>query len=98
MAGYVIANYEVTNGEGYQNYLATVVPTIAAHGGKILVAGSDHDGVEGSPGPVTVVLEFPSKAAARAWYDSPEYQEIVHHRTDNTDGFLVMTETFQLPS
>ena len=33
MAGYLIANYNVTNPDGYQAYLAAVGPTIQAHGG-----------------------------------------------------------------
>ena len=37
MAGYLIANYSIENQEQYQGYLAAVGPTIAAHGGEILV-------------------------------------------------------------
>ena len=98
MAGYLIANYNITNPEGYQSYLAVVVPTIVAHGGEILVAGDGSEAVEGKPGAITVVLKFPSKEALRGWYDSPEYQEIIHRRTDNTDGLMVFAETFVVPS
>lgn len=28
MAGYLIANYDITNEEGYQRYISTVGPTI----------------------------------------------------------------------
>ena len=97
MAGYLIANYSVTNPEGYQAYIASVGPTLEAHGGEILVAGPGSEGVEGEPRPVTVVLKFPSKEALRGWYDSPEYQEIIHHRTDNTDGFVVFADQFVMP-
>ena len=98
MAGYLIANYNLTNAEGYQSYIAVVGPTIVAHGGEILVAGDGSEAVEGNPGTITVVLKFPSKEALRGWYDSPEYQEIIHRRTDNTEGFLVFAETFAMPS
>ena len=77
MAGYLIANYDVTNPEGYQTYIGAVGPTIVAHGGEILVAGPGSEAVEGQPGAVTVVLKFSSKEALRGWYDSPEYQEIL---------------------
>ena len=34
--------------------------------------------VEGTiENPRTVIVEFPSMTAFRAWYDSPEYQEIL---------------------
>ena len=97
MSGYLIANYNITNPEGYQSYLAAVGPTIVAHGGEILVAGPGSEAVEGQPGAVTVVLKFPSKEALRAWYDSDEYQKIIHHRTDNTEGSLVFADEFVMP-
>ena len=97
MAGYLIANYNITNEDGYQQYIATVGPTIAPHGGEILVAGPGSEAVEGEPGAITVILKFPSKDAVHAWYDSPEYQEIVHHRTDNTEGTVVFADEFVMP-
>ncbi len=98
MAGYLIANYKITNPEGYQAYIAAVGPTILSHGGEILVAGEESEAVEGEPGPVTVVLKFASKDALRAWYDSPEYQEIIHLRTDNTEGVLMFANEFVMPA
>ena len=55
-----------------------------AHQGKILVAGPNSTPVEGDPGGVTVVLEFPSREALEGWYNSSEYQEILNLRLDNT--------------
>jgi uncharacterized protein (DUF1330 family) len=98
MASYLVANYHITNPEGYAAYLAAVGPTIAAHGGKILVAGADSTAVEGNPGPVTVVLEFPTREALEGWYESPEYSEIINLRTDNTEGLLVFADEFVVPS
>lgn len=97
MAGYLIANYSITNPEGYQSYIAAVGPTILAHQGEVLVAGEGSEAVEGKPGAVTIVLKFPTKEALRAWYDSPEYQEIIHLRTDNTEGVLVFADEFVMP-
>ena len=97
MAGYLIANYDITNMEGYQAYTASVGATIIAHGGEILVAGPGSEVVEGEAGPVTVVLKFPSKEALRGWYDSPEYQQIIHHRIDNTKGALIFADEFVMP-
>lgn len=97
MAAYLITNYNVTNAEGYQKYLAAVGPTIIGRGGEILVAGEGSEAIEGTPGSVTVVLKFPSKDALRSWYDSEEYQAIIHHRIDNTEGSLVFAEQFVMP-
>ena len=97
MSGYVIVNYRITNPEGFKAYTAGVVPTIMAHGGEILVAGPGSEAVEGNPEPVSVVVKFPSKEAARVWYDSPEYQAIIHHRLDNTEGTMVFADEFKMP-
>lgn len=97
MAGYLIANYKITNEEGYQAYVAAVGETILGHGGEILVAGPGSESVEGNPGPITIVLKFPSMEALRAWYESPEYNSIIKLRTDNTEGMVVFADEFVMP-
>ncbi len=41
-----------------------------------------------------VVIEFPSRAAAEAWYHGPEYQAILPHRLANSDGHIVLVDGF----
>jgi uncharacterized protein (DUF1330 family) len=36
--------------------------------------------LEGEPPQAVLMLEFPSMSDARAWYDSPRYQEALQHR------------------
>jgi uncharacterized protein (DUF1330 family) len=95
MTAFLIANYDVTNEEAYQAYMAAVGPTIAAHGGEILVAGPDGEVVEGDPGAITVVVRFPSMEALKSWYDSVEYQRIISLRRDNTEGALVFARQLE---
>ena len=97
MAGYLIANYKVTNEDAYQGYLDAVGDTIFAHDGEILVAGHGSEAVEGDPKPITVILKFPSMARLRGWYESAEYQEIINLRTDNTEGSIVFADEFVMP-
>jgi uncharacterized protein (DUF1330 family) len=92
MAGYFIANYTITNAAGYQDYAAAVGPTLMAHGAERIVVDRGSELLEGSARQVTVVLRFATKAAATAWYESPEYQAIKHLRTDNTEGIAVIAE------
>jgi uncharacterized protein (DUF1330 family) len=92
MAGYFIANYTITNPAEYKQYLAAVGPVLEAHGAENIVIDRDSELLEGSAGQVTVVLRFASKAAVKAWYESPEYQAIRHLRTDNTEGVGVIAE------
>lgn len=92
MAGYFVANYTITNQAGYQEYLAAVGPILTAHGAEMIVVDRDCEPLEGSAGRVTVVLRFASKAAAKAWYESPEYRAIRHLRTDSSQGIGVVAE------
>jgi uncharacterized protein (DUF1330 family) len=92
MAGYFIANYTITNPDGYQDYPAAVGPTLTAHGAERIVVDRGCEPCEGSAGQVTVVLRFATKAAVEVWYHSPEYQAIKHLRTDNTEGIAVIAE------
>jgi uncharacterized protein (DUF1330 family) len=38
------------------------------------------------------VIAFPGLDAARAWYDSPAYQEILPLRTRNADGVALLVD------
>ncbi len=92
MAGYFVANYTITNQAEYKEYLAVVGPILKAHGAENIVVDRDSEPLEGSAGRVTIVLRFATKAAAKAWYQSLEYQAISHLRTDNTEGIGVIAE------
>jgi uncharacterized protein (DUF1330 family) len=92
MAGYFVANYTITNQADYQAYIAAVGPVLQAHDAEIVIVDRDSTLLEGSAGHVTVVLRFATKAAATAWYESPEYQAIIRLRTDSAQGFGVIVE------
>ena len=70
--------------------------TIAAHGGRYLVRGGALEQFEGEAGDPAarriVMLEFPSMAAARDWYRSPEYQAILPLRLRHMQGRAMLVE------
>jgi uncharacterized protein (DUF1330 family) len=86
MAVYALVELEISNMEGMAPYMEAVSGTVAAHGGKYLVRAGETEVAEGGLGeyPLKVILEFPSMAAAKGWYNSKEYQAIVPHRTKNS--------------
>ena len=94
----MIFNYRITNPEGYEAYPPAAVPTLGAHQAEVLVADYQSDVAEGTPGHVTVVLRFESKEAARAWYDSSEYQAAKKIRTANAEGVAVICDGLVMPS
>ena len=99
MSAYLVSNFAITNQDGYQLYLQMVRKTLMDHGAEVLAADYTSEALEGTPGPVTVVMKFASKEAAKGWHESPEYQAIIHHRLDNTDkGMGILCEGFIPPS
>ena len=73
------------------------MPSIAASGAEVLVVDNQSEAVEGKPGRVTVVLRFHSKDAARAWYESADYQRAKAIRIANADGVAVICDGFVAP-
>ena len=81
MAAYMIADLDVKNPAGIENYRAKVGDTITKYGGKFIVRGGAHEVLEGTWRPTRlVVLEFPSMDALKRWYDSPDYRPLIAER------------------
>lgn len=90
--GYWIAHVTVSDAAGYQAYRAAAAPPVAAHGGRFLALGGAQDTVEGSLRPHSVIVEFPSLAAARRCYHSPEYLQTVAMRAGYAEVDLCIVE------
>lgn len=75
MAAYVIVEIEVRDARTYERYKSLVPATLERYGGRFIVRGGAAEALEGdqAPGRI-VVLEFPDRARARAWWESPEYR------------------------
>lgn len=93
MPAYMVLQIEVHDADGFDRYRELAAPTIGQHGGKVLASDSEPDLIEG-PGPArrTVVVEFPTKEAARGWYDSPEYQRALEVRLAASSAVGVLAE------
>ena len=93
MAAYVLVESNVTDPERIKAYGAKVGATIKAHGGRPVIAGGAIDVLEGDWNPSRLVmLEFADADTARAWYNSPEYQEILPIRLEAADDKLLIVE------
>jgi uncharacterized protein (DUF1330 family) len=81
MPAYLIADIEVTDAEGYDRYRKGVSETIAAFGGRYLARGGKTEVLEGEFKPQRfVIVEFPTMARLREWYDSPQYRPLLDLR------------------
>lgn len=94
MAAYVIAGNTVTDAETMREYSALVPATLELFGGKFLVRGGQFDVVEGVWSAArVVVVEFPSREHALAWYHSDAYQAIIQKRFDGArTDFLIFAD------
>lgn len=92
MPAYLIAEVEVTDPAGYEEYKRRVPASLAAYGGRFVVRGGACDTLEGAWQPSRiVVLEFPSVARARQWWVSAEYRaaKTLRQRTATTKMIVV---------
>jgi uncharacterized protein (DUF1330 family) len=90
--GYVIAEVEVTDPAGFEEYRALVPGSLEAYGGRFVVRGGQVASLEGGWEPKRlVILEFDSFDQARAWYESDQYGPAreLRQRTANTRLILV---------
>lgn len=91
MPAYVVANIEVTDPAGYEEYRKGVAATIQQYGGRFLVRGGATELLEGSFVPKRIViLEFESVERAKQWYDSPEYRPLLALRKRASRGDLFL--------
>ncbi|MEH0970633.1 DUF1330 domain-containing protein [Micromonospora sp. CPCC 205546] len=78
--------------EDILTYLERIQATLEPFGGRFRVHGAEVEVREGDwPGTV-VVIEFPDLDRARAWYDSPAYQEILPLRTRHIPGAALIVD------
>ncbi len=96
--GYVMLLLEVEDPEAYARYARAAVPTVIEHGGRAVIMGPTDHPLEGTPPSSRVVLiEFDTVRAARAWYTSLEYRELIPQRWKGAVGPVVLLEGFTPP-
>ena len=92
MPAYVIAQIEITDPTTFEDYRRQVPATLAPYGGRFVVRGGAHETLEGTWQPKRmVVLEFPDRASAKAWWSSQEYApaKAQRQRSANTDLIVI---------
>jgi uncharacterized protein (DUF1330 family) len=89
---FVIVQIAIHDWDGYRQYgLAGHLEIFDKFSGKLVAADDDVEVVEGDwPFTRTVLIAFPSKELARAWYESDEYQAVVGLRHGSATSNLVI--------
>lgn len=93
MPVYLIADIDVTDPSGFDDYKRQVPALIAAHGGRYLARGGANEVLEGNWQPKrSTLIEFPSMTAFKAFWNSPEYQPLRELRERSANSNLVVVE------
>lgn len=92
--GYWIAHVDVTNPEGYKEYVALNAIAFAKYGAKFLVRGGKAEIKAGALKSRHVVLEFKDYATALACYESPEYKAACAVRDQNSKADVIVIEGY----
>ena len=97
MTGYVIFDVGPSDRDAMGPYLEKAFDTITSHGGKLIARTSNIDVREGTHGPGwkpsrILIIEFATMEAAKSWYESPEYQEILPIRLKASKDNMVIVE------
>lgn len=93
MSAYMVFTREKTLDAGeLATYEREVGPTHDTFDFKILAAFGRQEVLEGEPIEGVVIVEFPTMAAANAWYDSPAYREARKHRFEGAETRCVLVQ------
>ncbi len=93
MPAYIVLTREHThNSEEMQRHSEKAKAAREGHDPQPLAFYGDVEVLEGSDMEGAVILRFPDMAAARAWYQSPAYQEARKHRFLGADYRVFLVE------
>ncbi|MBW3731336.1 DUF1330 domain-containing protein [Aeromonas dhakensis] len=93
MTTYLIFTRESVQDQGeLDRYLEQALPTLDGHPAQVLAAYGAEQCLEGEPSQGVVLVAFPSKKEALAWYQSPRYQEVAQHRFKGARYRALMVE------
>jgi uncharacterized protein (DUF1330 family) len=93
MTAYAVADlHKVEMGPAIVEYLERIDATLAPFGGRYIIHGGRKAVLEGEWAGDLIVIAFPDRASAAAWYASPDYQAIKPLRTDHSAGDVVLVD------
>ncbi|MES2788572.1 MAG: DUF1330 domain-containing protein [Planctomycetota bacterium] len=93
MSAYAIFIRETTRNQSeLETYTPKAAASMAGHAMNVLAAYGRQEVWEGSEMEGIVIVEFPTMADAKAWYESPAYREAREHRFRGADYRAVLVE------
>lgn len=95
MPAYMLTFVRVHDHESHQkDYLPNAHAILQKHGGKALAVTEEIDVREGAmPQGRVILVEFPSKQAAEAFYNDPDYQPLKKLRSTLLDADMAIFDS-----
>ncbi|WP_327092153.1 DUF1330 domain-containing protein [Nonomuraea sp. NBC_01738] len=91
MTVHVVSRVRIHDQDAMARYVAEAPATVEAYGGHYLYRGAEVSALEGSwEHDRMVLLAFPTRALALAWYDSPEYRPLRDLRQDSAEAIILL--------
>ena len=90
--GYLIAHIRIRDKDAFEEFKSLAGAAINAHNGNVLVRDPAPDHREGGAEGLSILIEFDSLDAARAFYDSDAYTEARRVREKISDTDLILVE------
>ena len=93
MPAYIIVEIKITDPKEYEEYKKLTPSSIAAFDGKFIVRGGETEILEGDWQPERfVILEFPTAARAKQWWNSSEYAPAKNIRQRSAITKMILVE------
>lgn len=94
MSTFAVANLRnVAVGPAIVAYLERIDETLEPFSGRFRVHGGAIELLEGQWSGDLIVIEFPDRERARAWYRSSAYRAILPLRTEHAEGDVFLVDT-----
>jgi uncharacterized protein (DUF1330 family) len=96
MAAFYIGSYDIVDPDEFRKYPPIVLGLLSRYGGQVLASDTSGVLVEGAMRTMNAIIRFPTKEAALALYNDPDYQEAKRIRRASTRNVtMVLVEEFQ---
>ena len=93
MTAFVVASVRVKDADKFAEYGKLAGASMQPFGGEVAIRGKVSETLTGSADhAMSAVIKFPDIAAAKSWYASDAYQQIIPLREEASDMSLVLHE------
>ena len=98
MTVYYIGAYDIVDPVEFQKYPPVVMSLLPRHGGEVLASDLNAFLLEGTARRMNAIIRFPSREAALALYNDPDYQDAKGIRQRSTSNVsMVIVEELPKP-